>query len=337
MRRLLLHIGTEKTGTSSIQRFLLRNRPFLAAQGFHTPLCLADGAGNHSWLPLLAYDDERVDDLTRRWLPAGSDRRAVIAAQTRALGREIEAQPEGTWILSSEHLQSRLTSEREIVRLRQVLEPLFASITLVLYLRQPIATAVSLWSTAVQCGHPWMELPLPSTPYCHNLCDHRATIQRWQAGFPGSPLRVRLFQRTELEGGDSVHDFCATAGIRPQRHGRPERRRNTTLSHRGILLCATLNTLLPRPDDGRPSRLVSLIARATAALPPYRPSAAEQAAYRLAFAESSEWVRREFFPQRQQLWPAEDTRDRRGAVRLSGLERGAVAGLAWLGRRMGLA
>lgn len=337
MRRLILHIGTEKTGTSSVQRFLLLNRPWLAAQGFHTPRCLADAAGNHSWLPLLAYDDERIDDLTRRWLPAGGDRRARIAAQAEALRREVEAQPEGTWIFSSEHLQSRLTTDREIARLRQRLEPLFDSITLVLYLRAPLATAVSLWSTGVQCGHPWMALPPPTTPYCRTLCDHRATIQRWQAGFPGSRLQLRLFERDELVGGDSVGDFCAIAGIRPERHWRRVRRRNTTLSHRGILLCATLNTLLPRPDDGRPSRLVSLIARATAALPPYRPSAAEAAAYRLAFAESNEWVRRAFFPERPQLWPAEGGRQPGGSLRLSGLERTAVAGLAWLGQRLGLA
>src|SRR5690606_40699353 len=35
--RIVLHIGTEKTGTSSIQHFLSKNRAALAAEGFVYP------------------------------------------------------------------------------------------------------------------------------------------------------------------------------------------------------------------------------------------------------------------------------------------------------------
>lgn len=337
MRRLILHIGTEKTGTSSIQRFLSLHGRRLAGHGIRTPTSLADPAGNHSWLPLLAYDDGREDDLSRRWLNPEEDRQQQLGARLALFRREVEAGGDATWIISSEHLQSRLTTAGEIARLRQLLDPLFDEIRLLLYIRQPIATAVSLWSTAVQCGHPYARLPDPSQPYWHNLCDHAATIQRWSTGFPVSPLQVRLFQRGDLVDGDVISDFAEAAGIDAARHWPRPRRENPTLSHRGILLCAELNRRMPRPDDGRPCRLVGLISKATAALPGYQASPEEQTTYAERFGASCEWVRANRFPRRRQLWDAAaaETRRRRPA-QLSRLERAGIALLAGLWQGLGL-
>jgi hypothetical protein len=341
VRRLILHIGTEKTGTSSIQRFLSRNRRQLLEQGVGLPLCLADAAGNHSWLPLLAYADTRQDDLTEQWLAPRLDRDGQIAAKRQALRQEVLNSRAQTWILSSEHLQSRLTSGEEILRLRELLEELFDTITLLLYLRQPLATAVSLWSTAVQCGHPFRDLPAPSTPYWHNLCNHRATIQRWRAGFPGHDLQVRLFQRGDLLDGDVVADFCAVAGICPEPHWARPRQANTTLSHRGIQLCAFLNSRLGPPPGGRPSLPLRLIAKGTALLPRYRPSRGEALAYAEAFGPSDDWVRDNYFPERPQLWASAGMapRERRNPALLTlepwgpDLFAGLVRWLASRGRR----
>lgn len=337
MRRLILHIGTEKTGTSSIQRFLSLHGRRLAGLGIRTPASLADPAGNHSWLPLLAYDPGREDDLSRRWLNPQHDRQQQIAARLALFRRELEQGGDATWIISSEHLQSRLTTAEEIARLRQLLEPLFREIRLLLYIRQPIATAVSLWSTAVQCGHPYARLPDPAQPYWHNLCDHASTIQRWSAAFPDRPLQVRLFQRGDLRDGDVISDFAEAAGIDSARHWPRPRRENPTLSHRGILLCAELNRRMPRPDDGRPCRLVSLIARATAALPGYQASPEEERAYEERFEASGEWVRANRFPGRQRLWDAgAGASRRRRPVQLSSLERAGIAALAGLWTGLGL-
>ena len=60
--KAVVHIGTEKTGTTSIQHYLFARRPELAAQGFHIADCL--GEDNHIKLALLAYEDARCDDQT---------------------------------------------------------------------------------------------------------------------------------------------------------------------------------------------------------------------------------------------------------------------------------
>ncbi|MBE3829324.1 hypothetical protein HJ140_09590 [Vibrio parahaemolyticus] len=49
MKKLVLHIGTEKTGTTSIQSMLSQNRQRFKAQGFHVLECA--GEENHRLLP----------------------------------------------------------------------------------------------------------------------------------------------------------------------------------------------------------------------------------------------------------------------------------------------
>jgi hypothetical protein len=44
---LILHIGTHKTGTSSIQACMEANRARLRAAGVHYPRCCAAFDGNH--------------------------------------------------------------------------------------------------------------------------------------------------------------------------------------------------------------------------------------------------------------------------------------------------
>ncbi|NBO66447.1 MAG: hypothetical protein EBU88_16655, partial [Acidobacteria bacterium] len=59
-RRLILHIGTEKTGSTSIQTFLSLNHRRLAANGIGVPTCL--GTPLHFRLQLMAHDDDVNDD-----------------------------------------------------------------------------------------------------------------------------------------------------------------------------------------------------------------------------------------------------------------------------------
>ena len=62
MTKLYLHIGTEKTGTTHIQQFILRNRNKLFSNGYYVPDFLGEFA--HTWLPILVYEDNKEDDLT---------------------------------------------------------------------------------------------------------------------------------------------------------------------------------------------------------------------------------------------------------------------------------
>ena len=63
-KTLILHIGCEKTGTTSIQRFLARERAALKSHGVLFPVVPAGGAiePNHKLLTLCVRN-KNVDDL----------------------------------------------------------------------------------------------------------------------------------------------------------------------------------------------------------------------------------------------------------------------------------
>ena len=147
--KLLLHIGTEKTGTTSLQRWGAANRETLIRQGVFYSQML--GAVNHRKISLWAIDPEARDegwaslglttraqqDQLRATLP---DDLAAEVTQARALGCH-------TFLISNEHCQSRLRNSDSIQRLQTMLAPLFDDITVLCCLRPQIDVAVSLAST----------------------------------------------------------------------------------------------------------------------------------------------------------------------------------------------
>src|SRR5579862_3986694 len=111
-----LHIGTEKTGSTSIQTFLVQNRAALLARGWLYSIT----AGSRAHHNLLAYslDDGRHDE-TRRVVGVGDGvaietfRRQVV----RSLEAEIAASGAATLVLSNERLAT-LLRHPEIARLK---------------------------------------------------------------------------------------------------------------------------------------------------------------------------------------------------------------------------
>ena len=58
--KLILHIGTAKTGTTTLQHWFASNRESLQAQGIYYPKSL--GKVNHRALSIFAMNPERPDD-----------------------------------------------------------------------------------------------------------------------------------------------------------------------------------------------------------------------------------------------------------------------------------
>lgn len=305
MTALILHIGTEKTGTTSIQEFLGINRAALAEQGLHVPEFL--GARTHRWAAYMAENVDRIDHFSKELgLAESVEKRQGRKQEIRAqLEEEVARHPGCRWLISSEHLQSRLTTREEVERLADILKPLFSDIRILVYLRHPLATAISYWSMRVKGGAPLPALGEPGS-FGHHICDHRGILERWLAAFPSSPFCVRLFERQSFEAGDLIRDFCAAAGIDWQPELRMPPRLNETLSYQAIRLLARINEQVPRWLNGQinPNRaaLASSFLECFASFPAYRPSHSELERYSAFYRDSEEWVRATFFPQRSQLW-----------------------------------
>lgn len=303
--RCILHIGTEKTGTTTLQRFLHLNRQRLGRRGLLVPT--AAGFENQSGLAVASYREDRRDDLTTQW-QIGADRaihRFRIDLRDR-LAAEVAAGGCQTLVCTSEHLQSRLTAAEEVASLRLFLEAIGArAVEVVVYLRRPAEILNSLCSTLFSNGHHMPAPPGPDHHYLHNLCDHRGTIERWSEAFGRDALRPRIYGPKTLVGGSILDDFAAATGIdtaglvRPASANRGLSAIAAEVLHRVNVQMATRSPAKPIS----PSRdIVAAVDAVYGQGPAYALPAEAWDRYDEAFAESDEWVRRAFFPERDSLW-----------------------------------
>lgn len=305
-RRLILHIGTEKTGSTSIQTFLRLNTRRLAKHGIGVPTCLGDTL--HFRLQLMANDDDVNDDFIRN-LRLHLD--PVVRQQTLSEWRdifyqEVTTSSAHTWIISCETLHSRLLRDTELDRLRQILCPLFSTITVIVYLRDPLALAISRLTEAAKSACPVVLPEPPTSGDDFDICNHRQTVIKWQSLMGPENFRVRLFERDALVGGDVVLDFLETCQLDPTPYMLPPHQ-NTSLSATGLALMEEINRYVPRRwIDGTLIETRWLLAchihqhmRGGAGL---QPSKQQIDIYHQHYESSNEWVRCRYFPERAQLF-----------------------------------
>ena len=202
-RRAILHIGTEKTGTTTLQHFLSTNRKELAARGFLYPrFC---GAVNHTGLAVFALDPARRDPIQE---PFGVRAEADVApfrARLREAAR-LELADGTTTIFSNEHCHSRLRHAGEVACLQALLDEFFDDVQIRVYLRRQDQLAVSSYSTHLKAGGyraASCPAPRPRIPYFN----YDRSLSLWEFAFGASNVRVRLFERPSLVGGSIVTDF----------------------------------------------------------------------------------------------------------------------------------
>lgn len=305
-----LHIGTEKTATTSIQLFLDANRHRLKSLGVHIPN--SEKKGNHVYLSTAAYSPDKVDDLTMRLNLASSQERERYIQQCRKqlqLDKQCaESHGMRHCLFSNEHLQSRLRQHEEVARLKEILSGLgYGPFRIILYIRDPVQVAGSLYSTLVIAGETRKGPPPPDTPYYENICNHRQTIERWVDVFGKEALYVRLFEPKALINGSVVDDFCYVNKWQIKGSWERPQPANERLSNHGVECLRYLNKRIPRFRDGKTNSVrgdLSSYVRLHMTGPGYVPPETISEAYRSAFQSSNEWVREHYFPERASLFTA---------------------------------
>ena len=154
--RLVLHIGTEKTATKSIQEFLSLNRDALFAQGVVLSRVLH--APSNVRLPIWCNRGQDFSDILNNVTPRLSeasleriitDWEAQFRAEVDSLHRQAQVM-----IVTSEHLHSRVTSPIALRRLSDLVSSLFDEVEIVCYFRDQASLLASAYSAAVQMGWP---------------------------------------------------------------------------------------------------------------------------------------------------------------------------------------
>ena len=211
--RLLLHLGNEKTGTSAIQKWLHVNSDLLYEEGVYYSKCL--GRPNNRKIAVYARDSDKPDDGFKvNGIKSPEDHERFRRTLESDFAQEVEgARAEGchTFVISNEHLHSRITSYPMVERVHGLLAAYFDHIDVLLLLRSQVDLLVSFLSTAAR-GQNLSGGGLRKTPYDFYV-DYYALYERWDRYFPN---RVNVANYKEV--GNVINFIKNLLQLRQERY-----------------------------------------------------------------------------------------------------------------------
>jgi hypothetical protein len=244
-----LHIGTEKTASTTLQLWLYENRQFLSEQG----IALSETAGRYNNRALCALFQNSIDDFYHdRHISTHEERKIFDADFKENFIKEIDflKKNHDTIIISSEHFHSRLQNEEDIEKLYSFLHTIFRKITVICYFREQSSLRLSLYSTAIKAGdtRSFHEFAEGQTHDLHYY-DYYSMFSKWSRVFGKENLQPVLFQSSAWLDHDIRKDFLNRIKANlPQTPGLGflTRNSNESMTARQIALGRWINRLLPR-------------------------------------------------------------------------------------------
>lgn len=185
---LVIHIGSQKTGTTAIQGFLNTNQSLLKKRGVSY---VSAGRKHIAHNPIV------------RPLLTGSGQEILTSIRD-----EISADPSCIHILSSEmFFRGRVGSI-----LGAAFQDLNQEVKIVGYLRRPDAYAEAMYKQKVKNGR------IDSNPQAflkkfRNSLHYKGILDAFTRSFGSGTVCVRPFERAQLKSGDVVHDFLDQVGV----------------------------------------------------------------------------------------------------------------------------
>ena len=206
----MLHIGTHKTGSTSLQRFLRDQDRLLAAAGASFPrgFLLPDV---HAELPLLTVRPERTWPARIR-LPE-TQRPEWLAAAKAHVREQLRTTPHDVLVLSHEDL-SYLRFDDELERLRSTLSG--AAVQIVVFLREPTAFLRSYREQLIAMEFPLSEEDTSSFAYVREdswLVDYDALLSGYRRWFGHEAVSVIDYDKTLRRDGSVIPAFADLLGI----------------------------------------------------------------------------------------------------------------------------
>lgn len=303
-----LHLGTEKTGTTSIQGFLEINRDILRNK-FNLIYPLSTGIKNSKDLAIACMntDNPNIKFIKRLQLNSEKELLEYKNDKIKLFKDEISKIPENyNIVLSSEHFHSRLTTYDELNKLKQVLNSTkISKIIPIIYVRSPHELATSLYFTSIKNGYHGKGIPDPSNKYYKNLCDHKTTILRIKEVF-GEDLVIRLFQKESLKERNVILDFLNILNINWSDSFKDPGVKNQSLSALGLELLRRLNKTMPLYNKNgvnlNRAAVLRFMLRSFNDGPKFQIQLEKEKAYKEFYEESNEWLRKNYFPEREYLF-----------------------------------
>lgn len=286
MQEILIHCGIHKTGSSSIQQALAKNRQQLLGRGILYPSFRAHHFELYAAFcqDPLAYHMNRVRGL--------STLTAVDAARTATLKsfeEELAACRSERVIVSAEDFSAM--NADELSAFVSYLSSLgFKAIKFVVYLRD----YVSYWESSLQQrikGGAYIDF---AEKVPHRIRTYRLFLEALSACSRRDNINIRIFNKAFLKNGDAVADFASCSGLDGLEM--PTDYANQSLSWTAMLTLNALNKRVPRHTEAGTSIIfdeaISVLREDTR--PSFRASRAMAEYILKASAEDREYLREWF-------------------------------------------
>ena len=310
-RKCILHIGIEKTGTTSIQNFLAVNRHALLKKGF----LYSNFFPAHIAVYAMNDDKENEDDQMRYALQcAGPSLSEFRKAFHKKLKAEVINSRADTIIYSSEFCHSRLFFLEEKRRLHELLSSLFDEIKIICYLRRQDKQALSFFSTRIKAGGTDFDNVFPDdeliehNDFFRHYFNYEILLKDYMDVFGKENIIVRIFDRKNLISGDVVLDFVNVLSLELAKNTSliyPEKKKNISLDKKTLKILSLLNKEMPQFDaQGRHNvyrdgliEVLELCSKGCKVLV----NRDRVLSFMKHFEDSNNWVRETFFPSNNAL------------------------------------
>ncbi|HID0200225.1 hypothetical protein [Campylobacter coli] len=298
-----IHIGTPKTGTTVIQKFFKLNRSKILNKYILYPKTVGDE--HHQTLAGFAYNISRLTT-HRKHLKLYNNYEYINYRKKILKKLKEEICGINEIVFSSEVFQEQL-SKREIYRLKKYLIFLgFTEVKIIVYLRNTPELFKSLCSMFCKNNEKSIINLLPyDNSRIHHICNHKQTLQWWGEIFGKENLIVRLFDNNEFYQGDLLKDFIHSIGLEWDDEFIIPPKQNESLDLLGIELLRRVNSISSRYTGVQPFIKTFCEKHFTSKdfHLKFQPPKEVVQSYIDYFEESNEWVRKEFFPHKERLFP----------------------------------
>ena len=199
LKEVVLHIGHQKTGSTSLQKSLYAARADLRSQG----ILLPDTFGNSGIATLLGHHLFGPDLLTRHresWMKLTPEAASQQARkQWQSIKTDLATGNARKLIISSEHLFKPFDMA-SLAQGKAMLGEIADRIRVVVYVRSPAPASLSMLQEMLKTFQ--VDVRYRKKEYV------RDTLRNWVDVF-GDALEVLPFDKQQLVGGDIVADFHA--------------------------------------------------------------------------------------------------------------------------------
>jgi hypothetical protein len=302
--KAIIHIGTQKTGTTTIQSFLNLNRSALSSQGIRfEPFMPRNIAQMELGLAAIVRAGDILDVKGKRYAIGVRGRESQAAFVDRLEARlraGVADWPEHTFLASSEQIHAWCYNPARITALHAFLRGIFDDVRYVVYYRSQEDFMLSTYSENIRRGE-MLTLDEHIDDMIGKMNFNRR-VQMWSDAVGRENLTVRLFDPALMPNRDLLDDFCAQTGVNRAPLQTPPRK-NESLSVEEIALYRDLNRRVPMMlRNGAANPLFFLLVRLMRRRLPQpgtrvRLSEAQRARIRARNAESNDLLRQRYFPE----------------------------------------